>query len=152
MDPASIVSALSSLKAARDVSKALLDLKVETDVQLRVIELQRLILSAQEETLNVQERIRTLEAELAKVDRWETKRQRYILGELGEGKFAYRLREQEVGGEPVHWICPNCYEDRRRSILQVVNYTTYKSYDCQRCGIGIEVGSGNSSTVRAYLI
>jgi hypothetical protein len=38
---------------------------------------------------------------------------------LAAGSFAYVLKEQEKGSEPIHYICQACYQNRRKSILQL---------------------------------
>jgi hypothetical protein len=37
---------------------------------------------------------------------------------LGGNSFAYALKANAARGEPAHRICPNCYENRIKSILQ----------------------------------
>jgi hypothetical protein len=32
--------------------------------------------------------------------------------------MVYALKADEAGDAPLHWICPQCYEDAKRSILQ----------------------------------
>lgn len=151
MDPTSISAALSSLKAARDIAKAMLDLKVGSEVQLKVIELQSLILAAQEQAMEAQERMRSLEAEMQRIRNWESESERYELRSLGEGKLAYRLRDDKADGEPQHWICPNCFQDQQKSILQREDWDTYSSYRCQRCNNEIHVSNGRQPPPGVYM-
>ena len=67
------------------------------------------------------EKVRELEATIAEYDNWEAEKDRYELYQIKpSGGFAYRLRKECVqDAEPNHYICPNCYENRRKSILQM---------------------------------
>lgn len=43
---------------------------------------------------------------------------RYALWETEEGNFVYKLKDAYRETEPPHFICPHCYGEGRRSILQ----------------------------------
>jgi hypothetical protein len=141
MDMGSIAAAASSLKAAADIAKALSELKTFSEVQGKVIDLQREILAAQSSALLAQseqftmlKRIDDLEKEIAHVKAWEAQKQRYQLHEPRPSGFVYALKKSMSGGEPAHWICTHCYEDGRKSIL----YFEYHrergpGYYCPKC-------------------
>jgi len=124
VDMASLASAISSLKTAGDIAKAMIGLHDARTVQAKVIELNGIILSAQHSALTAQsdqltllERVRELEKEIARLKAWETEKQRYQLTDIGDGTFAYAIKESVSGGEPPHYICANCYEQAKKSIL-----------------------------------
>ena len=124
-DLALIQGAITGLKTAAEIAKSFLELKSIAEIQGKVIELQSAILAAQSSALAAQsdqssmvQRIRELEEEIRRVKAWEETRQRYQLTSLWNGAFAYALKEQSKGSDPPHWICQNCYENGRKSILQ----------------------------------
>lgn len=121
-----IQSAISSLKTAANIANGFLKLKSIADIQGKVIELQSSILAAQSSALAAQseqatmiQRIGDLETEIARIKAWEETKQRYELYEPTVGTFVYALKVQGKGTEPTHWICTNCYDNGRRSILQL---------------------------------
>jgi hypothetical protein len=96
-------------------------------VQTKVIELQTLIMSAQSDALSAQsdqftllERIRNLEAEIAQARAWDAEKLRYQLKEFPTGAFADVLKQDAADCEPPHRICPNCYQQGLKSILQTI--------------------------------
>lgn len=124
-DMASIGAAVSSLKAAHDIAKGMLSIRDAGMIQGKVIELQREILSAQSSALAAQsdqftllKAVGDLEKETARLKAWEAEKQRYALSELSAGTFAYVLKAEAQGAEPIHRICTSCYELHRKSILQ----------------------------------
>ncbi|GKS56547.1 hypothetical protein YTPLAS18_00740 [Nitrospira sp.] len=124
VDIPSITSAISGLKAAADIAKAMRELKDSREVQTRVIDLQSTILDAQTNALAAQsdafmmmQKIRELENDLARAKAWEESKHRYKLIVPWEGCQVYALKESSKGSDPSHWICPHCYENGRRSML-----------------------------------
>jgi hypothetical protein len=86
------------------------------------------------------QRIRDLEEEVRRVKAWEETKQRYELNQPTAGTFVYALKVQGRSAEPAHWICTNCYENGRRSILQLQShgYGT-DQYSCPNCKANIFV-------------
>ncbi len=119
--------AMAGLKAAADIAIGLSKLNTMTDVNAKAIELQQVILNVQSTALAAQSeqatlvhRIRELEEEVVRVKAWETQKQRYALVRPfdDDGSVVYALKESMSDGEPPHYICTNCHEDGRRSVLQ----------------------------------
>lgn len=125
VDMTLIQGAVTGLKTASDIAKSFLQLKSLTDVQGKVIELQSAIMSAQSSALAAQsdqfamlEQIRALKEEIAQVKAWETEKQRYQMANPLTGGIVYALKHSMCNGQPAHYICANCYENGKRSILQ----------------------------------
>jgi hypothetical protein len=59
-----------------------------------------------------------LEKELAQIKAWGTEKQRYQLVSPCEGATVYALKKAVSNGEPPHYICTNCYQQGKPSILQ----------------------------------
>jgi len=124
MDLTLIQGAISGMKTASDIAKAILELKSMTDVQGKVIELQSAILSAQSSALSANvdqaamaEEIRQLRERIEALARWGEERKRYRLVRPFDGAVVYGLRASMADGDPPHWICTKCYEDGRKVIL-----------------------------------
>ena len=120
-----IVGAIQSLKLAKDVLKAFRSLQVTAEVQGKLMELQGLVsdaytatIEARADQLTMQDQIHELKSELMKFENWETEKERYELKEVVSGRFVYATKEPVESGEPPHKICPNCYGNRIKTILQ----------------------------------
>jgi hypothetical protein len=135
-------AAATSLKTAGDIAKALLDLKVAADVQAKVIELNRMILTAQSDAMTAQatqiellERVRELEGELKGLEDWEAEKQRYGLMRDNGGCMIYSLKQSFVdAGEEPHALCPHCYENDKKSFLQPApEGVRQQGHHCPKC-------------------
>lgn len=128
------------LASAAKILQTLKDL-VRGDAKAQVAALYDVILSAQTSALEANikqssmiERIRELEEELTRIKAWEETKQRYQLHEPSPGTFVYALKELHKGAEPPHWICTNCYEDGKPSILQLKTAGVINDhYLCPHC-------------------
>ena len=126
MDPSSITLILGSLKSAVDISKSMLQLKAKTDIQASVIELNSKLIEAQQGMFALNEqytealnKIRDLQSEIEKFNKWEEEKVRYTLISPWPRHpvLVYHLRKSHSNGENPHWLCPNCYQNNRKSIL-----------------------------------
>jgi hypothetical protein len=123
---------IQSFQAITNITKALIGMRDAAMIEGKVIELQGEILSAQASAFAAQadhaasiSRISALEKEVAHLKAWDAEKQKYHLVELRTnvapghgGALAYALKEQTKSSEPIHFLCPNCYEDGRKAILQ----------------------------------
>jgi hypothetical protein len=134
------------LDAASDIAKGMLDLRDTVKLGSLVIKLNAEIIAAQRGTLTASkseaqmaEEIGTLKAEIARFETWDSDKQRYELKLHGEdgsgGALAYALKEGVQPPEHPHSICPDCYEQRKRSILQTEHYDGGRAIAlvCQAC-------------------
>lgn len=142
----SIQGAYNAIKGGLDIAQGFQALKTETAINQAVIEIQRGFLEAQRALNEAETRhaadlrcIGELEAQIMEMKDWEAQKQRYELKDTGQGSLAYALKEGVETGEPAHWICPQCYEDRCKSILK--HETLYvgraETLACHRCGFDI---------------
>lgn len=125
IDMGSISAAVTSLKAAGDVAKGLIGLHTMAEVQSKAIELNQMIIDAQHQIFApnaaqtaLVERVRELEKEIASMEAWDGQKDRYQMCIPFSGTTVYALKKSMSNGEPPHYICANCYESRKRSILQ----------------------------------
>lgn len=132
---------VGSLKAATDISKALLELKVTAEVQGKVIDLQSALLSAQQSALDasgaqfdLQERVRTLEAEIRALNDWGDQEKRYALvSPWGGADRLFALKMEYARGEAPHYLCPNCFFGRKRSTMNAQKVEGWVILVCPRC-------------------
>lgn len=125
VDMASITSAITGLGAAAELGKTIIGLKTTTEVQAKAVELNMTLLAAQSSAIAAQQeqssllkRIDTLEAEIVRMKAWDAEKERYELADTRGGALAYRLKAGMEAGEPTHWLCPACYQQQKKSILQ----------------------------------
>ena len=148
VDMSAIASALASLKAAKDIAEAMVGLRDAAAFQGKLIEFQSKIIdannaafTAQEERSALLERIRELEAQVAKFKAWEAEKEKYELTEVRPGAFAYSLKEEAAIAGPMHQLCASCFERGHRSILQKETRQPGMStvLACHECGSDIYV-------------
>jgi hypothetical protein len=125
VDISALASALSSLKAAKDIGEAMIGLRDAATFQAKLLEFQSKLIdannaafAAQDERVALLERVGALEEEIAHLRTWEADKERYELKEVGSGAFTYVLKEAMRGGEPIHWLCANCYQQGKKRLLQ----------------------------------
>lgn len=79
-------------------------------------------------------RTRELEAEIVQLRERAIDKARYKLEEPYPGTIVYALRKDDATGEPHHYICPGCLENRSvKSIIQF-NYKSKVMGSCHECG------------------
>lgn len=136
VDPLSAMNlALQAFASARDILKSLGELKVDAQVQAKVIELQNSILAAQAAAMQMQqelaeerERVGRLQATLNAHDEWAATMKRYTLVDAGLGKMLYEF----CGEGQRHYVCPNCVNERVASILRTGGRES-ESLWCPKC-------------------
>lgn len=131
------------LSAANEAGKAvasILHVVKDTETKQKVIELQTAILGlhdrirlAQSEHDDLAKAKDELERKLTDYQRWDTEAARYELRELAPGIFAYALKPEHKSTEPEHYLCPHCFGEKKRSILQHprAGYTNYACHACK---------------------
>jgi hypothetical protein len=112
-----VFAGFSAAKAAFDIAKGLKDLDDRTRRNAAVLELQEQILAAQAEQASAIARIRHLEKQVADFEAWDTEK-RYELKNIGHSCFVRMLKPEARGGEPPHFVCANCYDQGRISVIQ----------------------------------
>lgn len=137
---AEIFGGISAFKAMLDISKSMKDMNDAAARERVAIELREKVLSAQEAQFALVEQVSGLKAELVKFETWEAEKQKYELKSLGWNSFAYMLKPDARGSAPPHWICTNCYTDRRISIIQHTSERAEGSlYVCPKCHVSLRM-------------
>lgn len=141
VDIGSVAAIVSSLKAASDMARTMVNMSGTANVQGKVIELQGLILSAQGGALAAQaeqssmvQKIGDLESEIARNKEWEKEKLRYELKELRLDSYAYALKGNNRGSEPDHYLCPTCFNKNKKVILLGgITGSRYRKIKCPEC-------------------
>lgn len=149
-----ISAGLSSLKTALDIIKGLNAAntlaainEVKISLQERVMEARDALSAAQDAQAASLQRIRELEQEIVELKDWEREKQRYQLQAIDTGAFAYMLKPGMENGESSHWLCPNCFGKRHKSLLQFKGQDTrqgggrgsHSTYGCDGCKSTVKV-------------
>jgi hypothetical protein len=120
-----ISSLLTSAKIAFDLTKGITALKSEVDRNQAVSKILEVLIAVQTDALSMQEkqssltsRITELESQLQQLKNWESELQRYQLKRFAFGGYAYSLKLGMENGEPHHYLCAPCINQRKKSILQ----------------------------------
>lgn len=142
VDITAIGTAVTGLKAAYDIAVGLKDAAVEQEAKLKTSELLDAILSAQVSALQAHqamhslvEQVDSLKAEVLRLEAWDSEVPKYELADAGQGVVAYRLKATVEPGEPLHWLCPTCYGEKKKSLLQPETRFTRRTkwLVCNRC-------------------
>ncbi len=107
------------ISEAVEISGRVLDLVkkgVTMGLQEEVMNLREAVLNGRAENLKLRQENHELLEKLAAEDAAKTKAREYELTKTWGGAYVF---ESKVG--PKHYACPNCFEERRISILQRVN-------------------------------
>lgn len=162
MDLATIQTTISSLKAAFDIAKGISDVKTAAEVQAKMIELQQIILTAQESALKANadqfeliSELKKAKEDLQNASNWAEEKSRYVLykGKSVSGGVVYGLlKSRAKEGEPPHFICPECYEFGRKSILMNsgAERSGFTNWVCNKCRL--EIPTGFRGTVGAEYV
>lgn len=148
MDITAVQAMMGSLKAATDISKALFDLKTTAEVQSKVIDIQRALLAAQSSALEatnaqfmLQECVRELEAQIKGFEDWGNQEQRYALTNPWRGPAqVYALKKEHAQGEEAHFLCTNCFHNRKRVILNPMTKEGWVYMTCPACKATVATG------------
>jgi hypothetical protein len=149
-DAATISAGLQSLKAAFDISKALLNLGLSAQIKDQIREMNDRILAAQESAIASRDyqsallkQINDLEKQIADLEKWDAEAETYQLTDIGRPVptpfvhrvvYAYCPKQGTHTTEPPHSLCANCFNDRHKSILQPQQLVGHiDTLFCQRC-------------------
>lgn len=115
-----VAAAVTSIRAAVDITKAMIGLRDAEAFRAKSIELQAVVLDAFDKAIEAREaysaqadRIRALETEVASLKAWDTEKKNYELKPIGQGAVARILKPGARGTQHPHWLCPNCSSEER---------------------------------------
>jgi hypothetical protein len=135
-----ITAALSAIKGTYEIAKGLKDIDDQVRLNSAVLDLQAKIIDAQDLTLASKEKFAALEAELEAYKNWEKTSSQYALRDFGNQTFAYEY-QPGAGEVPVHLACPNCFQKKQLSILQLSHdYGSRRHFTCPGCNNTFALG------------
>jgi len=138
MDPTALIS---SIKTAIDITKIIGDTVKDNFLKSKTRELTQSIIDAQSHILTMQaEHQKMLQSnheiaqKLIELESWEKEKAKYKLIEISKRVVVYAFDSSQDPTIPSHYICKNCYNDKKASILDPVYIHNEGSrYSCPRC-------------------
>lgn len=132
--PLMISMFLNLSKLLQGISKASTEIHIE-EVKIAlhegILDLQSKLSLAYADYEGILKLNEELRQKLTNKEKWEQEKTRYRLTNVGSGVVVYVLNEPAKGIEPPHWLCPNCYEQEQKSILQ--RQEKQRTYGCPFC-------------------
>lgn len=136
-----LASGYAAAKHALTVAKGIAELKTQVEINNAVFEIQQHLLDVQQQLSDAQRKYDELlelkkqsDAALKARDDWDAEAARYKLHEIAKGIFVYVLAQPGTG--PEHWLCANCFQNRRKSIFQK-KFVDRKTHTCPGCSFEI---------------
>jgi predicted RNA-binding Zn-ribbon protein involved in translation (DUF1610 family) len=129
----------AAVKGIASVLKTVDDVKIKeaiSGIQDSLLDVQSKLLAAQAQYEQLADAKRQAEQKLTSYEKWDTESARYALKEIVSGIFVYALKPDQANGEPVHWLCPNCFQERQKSILSKPRVDNL-NYKCNRCSFDV---------------
>jgi hypothetical protein len=128
------------------LAKSLIEIRDEVrrvqaiaDVSQKLIDAQAKANDAQREVERWAARCAQLEAEIALLDAWNAVAARYELRQLTDGGIVYAAKKEALGSDPMHFVCPDCFNQKKRFFLQF-RYRTNprgRTLKCLQCNFEV---------------
>ncbi|SUZ34091.1 hypothetical protein ROE7235_03873 [Roseibaca ekhonensis] len=108
----------------------------DADIKLALSELALQVANAKLANADLKLQLTALKDELHEAQVFKSDLDRYTLWETQTGAIVYRLEKAIQDGEPIHYLCTNCIESKRKSILQGTKH--HRSCPCCKAGFSFE--------------
>ena len=136
------------------------DHEAVAEVQSEVASIQEELSRLQKRDSSMQQEIAYLKQTIVDMKNWEEEEQRYRLKSIAESAFVYSLKESHRVSEPPHWLCPQCFGERRKSILhrrRIPNPSRRRdlylmNWDCNKCNLSLEIPRGEAPKFKTVAI
>ena len=139
---AEISAAVSSAKIALDLAKAANSLSnyselvsAVSEVNIKLMAVTTVALAGQEKQSAFAAEIAELKEKLRQVEDWESQIHRYSLQMFPTGALAYGLKPDISNGQPAHYICTTCVDQKKKTTLQPKGRSLY----CPICNKSISI-------------
>ncbi|MGO3931097.1 hypothetical protein NP284_22630 [Rhodopseudomonas pseudopalustris] len=143
-----IAGTTSLIKAAIDITKAMVGLRDEEKLRTQTFELRGLLLDLQgalhqasEREAHLRSEIRDLTDQIASFNRWTIEKEDYIRKDFGGETFAMVLKTE--ASNPTHRLCCQCFDQHsRKSVLQKQYNTIHaqEKFFCPACNTNFQFG------------
>jgi len=144
MPVSEISMALTSIRAALDLVKFISDSHKTSVIKDKTIELRDAIISIQssfsilnEKYLNILSINHDIKKELEQMKKWEIIESQYELVKGRTGSYVYSPNNMHPNPKPTHYLCTNCYNKRKKSILQYRDGLGNGDFYCPDCKMDI---------------
>ena len=148
-DPLAIQTLGASLKTVVDIAKGIREAKSTAETEIKVTDLQAALLGAQSLALSatnaqfeLHNKVRELEEQLKAANDWGEQESRYsLVCPWGNSAQVYALKRASTSeGEAPHFLCSNCFHNKKRVILNPMNRDGWILLACPSCKATIETG------------
>lgn len=137
MDLTPITTSVEAIKAATKHIKNILTLNKDAKILSDIVALQGLILDLHSNTIAMHAGYSDLfvekeglKAKLKKQNDWKGIKKEYKLKMVEKNQYIYVSKAKD----PQHWLCPNCFEKKQKSILQMTAEGAFgQFYKCPNC-------------------
>ena len=138
---AEITALITSTKTALDIVRGIRSLNTEVQRNESISKILEALIAIQSEALAVQEKHQKaleekyeLATRLKDFEKWSEIEELYELKDLGGNVFVYAYKKIDTSTEPMHYLCANCFKDKKKAILQCEGtYTSGTAYNCHAC-------------------
>lgn len=133
-----LIAGLGAFKTMFDIAKSMKDMNDTVRINAAVADLWEQIITAQARYTAAIEQVGELKEQLSRFETWEAEKQRYELVQLYAGSLAFSVKEAMRHNEPPHYICPSCYQQNKKSIMQGFNHAFgRRALTCPVCKLDI---------------
>lgn len=151
VDENSLQLCLESFKAAGSLAVEAIKLSRNKDISAKIMEMntkimeaQNYAIQAQREQFSLVDEIKRLKIEISEISDFREEKERYELLCIGNTAFVYVIKPEFDTGDIVHWLCSTCFENNRKSILQLYVHGTLlgdglNTWKCHTCTSEIKV-------------
>ncbi len=144
MDFTLIGNAASAIGAAKDIGRALIELRIDAAVAGTVSRLNEQLIKAQDalfahqaQLLQMQQALFQAEEKLRLAEKMIADRGQYDLVEISPGILVYRAKRGPQIGEgqamPVHYLCQPCFDAGRKAVLIRTETSFDLTHQCPLC-------------------
>lgn len=142
---AEAAAAITSLRSASDIARAMVDVRDASKLNSQIAELQQAIISAQVQAITLAEknfalstRVQELEAECKRLADWSEESRKYEIREVADGIFVYLSAFDDTDLGSAQKVCPNCFNKGTKSILQQSGEALRRiGLNCHACGFAV---------------
>ncbi|HRZ07807.1 MAG TPA: hypothetical protein P5102_17010 [Candidatus Competibacteraceae bacterium] len=117
-------AALAAYNHASNIIKSLFELKISTAIVEQLNVLNKEIFAIHSSNLELQQQLSAAHTEIANLkkeiisfEQWDNQKNRYKLYSPWNGAIVYAITEANSNGEPAHWLCAKCFDERKRAFL-----------------------------------